>query len=81
MTKNGVPVGKIALTNLIFAIATLASGVILTVTGHVDQANLCFGACFGGTAGALVTTSVVIQQAGKDTTGNAQNSGGGAPSK
>lgn len=64
---NGVPVGKIAVANLIFAIATLIAAVTLSLFGHNDQANLCFGALFGGAGSALITTSIAVRSNGGDT--------------
>lgn len=64
---EGFPLQRVAITNLVLIIAFLATGVILSITGHADQSNAAFGTATGLAIGGGAT-SVVINAALKNGT-------------
>jgi len=64
---EGFPVQKVAITNLALIIAFLITGLVLTLTGHADQANGAFGTATGLVVGGGAT-SIIINSALKNGT-------------
>jgi len=62
----GVPMGKI--TGWTFALVALfvIAGVVLTVTGHSDQANGALGTATGIVVGAGTAVTVTVRQYASD---------------
>lgn len=66
--RNGVPLGKISVTNLVLVAILVVAAIALSLVGNVDLANTMGGAAVGVVFGSAATTVVVQQNTAKNGT-------------